>query len=571
MRLNFLLLLFITILSISCSNSGTDSVAGGGGLETEVVALVYGNIVDTNGTPIESTTVIANKFDQNNSLISSDTAYTDKNGKYIFNDLDTGSYKIDAEKNIQNIIYTADIGKIYNDNSDKNLGTATLIATGYIKGSITTEIVPKENHYLGILVYIPGSSFSAYTDSAGDFVMSSVPVDTHDIAIKCDAYPIFTTTAIVTAPGDTANLGAIILKKSTTPTDTISVVVGSVEKKGVGVTSGVTVSIVNKENSSTAFSTQSTNDGSFIFDSIPFGNYSVTVGANLEPEYTTYKSDITVNSTPDTLKLGVISLEKKTTSPKLVKMISIPKGLSLKDSRDYNAGVSAFFMGETEITLGQYREFMPNFMNGSGDNGNENTAVAGVNFSDVIRFCNWLSLREGYDSCYSWDKTKNGTKRHGDDNWWDLDTSKNGYRLPTGDEFEWAAEGGNAYDYGTDDGTVKQSLIPQQSNAWWTMPADDIVQEVKFFNPNGYGLYDMSGNVWEYTWEKDILNKPNARFDWIDDNSTINMYSARVRGSSAIHSQALFSFSWEKAKIDKVHPVFNTVFKSVGFRVVRRD
>lgn len=131
-----------------------------------------------------------------------------------------------------------------------------------------------------------------------------------------------------------------------------------------------------------------------------------------------------------------------------------------------------FFLSTHEITNAQYEQFDPAHKALRAKHGfshADNEAVVFVSWHDAVAFCRWLSRKEGKP-----------------------------YRLPTEAEWEYAARAGSTTLFHTGD-TLPAAFLKNARSTEFNSPADRVPLTVGLTPPNKFGLYDMHGNVEEWT------------------------------------------------------------------------
>ncbi len=237
--------------------------------------------------------------------------------------------------------------------------------------------------------------------------------------------------------------------------------------------------------------------------------------------------------------------------------------------------LSDFYMCDHEVTQAEYIVVMGANPSNFDGYGWEKLPVEQVSWFDALVYCNKKSLAANLTPCYTINGKTNpsdwGTVPTSIDETWNAaicNLNADGYRLPTEAEWEYAALGGKAgvaaddpTDYaGTNDSTQLGTY------AWCTVNSESKTHAVKTKTKNGLGLFDMSGNVWEWCW------------DWYNDDAksgdNSNPVTNPLGGASSELRRVLRGGSWKYGDFICSVAYRNGNYPNgrddnLGFRVVR--
>ncbi|WP_316368099.1 nSTAND1 domain-containing NTPase [Candidatus Thiodiazotropha sp. CDECU1] len=164
----------------------------------------------------------------------------------------------------------------------------------------------------------------------------------------------------------------------------------------------------------------------------------------------------------------------------------------------HHVEIKPFYLGKYEVTFADYTVFA----NATGRElpddegwGRDRRSVINVTWADAVAYAEWLSQQTG--------------KR---------------YRLPTEAEWEYAARAGSTTNYSWGDDIRQDNKVWANCDGCGSQWDGKQTAPVGSFEPNAFSLYDMAGNVWEWTqdcWHDDYQNAPSDGSAWLESEQVI--------------------------------------------------
>jgi hypothetical protein len=239
-------------------------------------------------------------------------------------------------------------------------------------------------------------------------------------------------------------------------------------------------------------------------------------------------------------------------------------GLGLSPSRA-GSPIHRFSIATTETTLALQQKFDSEYpvnrkKAGAAPQSNVDAAADVVSFDDAARFCNWLSQEEGLPPdqwCYAAGGSKGGMALVPDY------LSRRGYRLPTLQEWEYAARAGTSTER-----YFGQSSAQLGDYAWYAFNTEGHPEPVGQKRPNDFGLFDVIGNVMEWCYNPNPPHRDECDCRAESGATCRNTRFQSLRGGSFVDKSSGFLIVLRSVQYyDTLIPAQR--WPHAGFRVVK--
>ena len=222
----------------------------------------------------------------------------------------------------------------------------------------------------------------------------------------------------------------------------------------------------------------------------------------------------------------------------------------IDEKKQHQVKVNSFELSKFEVSVWQWKKFVSATKSKMPEKQSwgwkDNYPINGITWEEAVTYCNWLSATEKLQPVYS----KNGPN-------YVCNFYANGYRLPTEAEWEFAARGGKLAKATNYSGSDNANEI-----AWHKTNSNKSPHTIGTKSPNKLGVYDMSGNVWEWCW------------DWYSENYYTNDKINNPRGPEMGEKRAVRGGSWDSElnclrTANRVSTYPGKTHEFYGFRISR--